>query len=297
MNIELLQKLVHEGESHYLEFKKTTSQLKPAFETVCAFLNAKGGYVLIGVKDNGEILGQNVTDNTKQELANEIKKIEPHAQIEIYYIPIGNNHQVITLEVPPGKHVPYAYDGRPYERSQTSTERMTQHRYEQLIIQRGHLNHNWEEFLTDEYSIDDLDQEEIRNTIEEGINTNRISAEASHYGVEQILENFKLIQDGKLTNAAVVLFAKNSEKIFSRCEIKMARFRGRDKLEGFIDNQWERGNVFQLITLAHHFASRHLPIASFFEPGKIQRIDQPAVPQLALREALTNAFCHQLCQA
>lgn len=33
--------------------------------------------------------------------------------------------------------------------------------------------------------------------------------------------------------------------------------------------------------------------ASFFEPGKIQRIDQPAVPQLAIREALTNAFCHR----
>ncbi len=27
--------------------------------------------------------------------------------------------------------------------------------------------------------------------------------------------------------------------------------------------------------------------------GKLQRIDEPAVPQLALREALINAFCHK----
>ena len=138
-----------------------------------------------------------------------------------------------------------------------------------------------------------MDHDEIRKTIDEGIHKNRISPEATNYSVEQILKNLKLIKENKLTNAAVVLFAKDSEKIFSRCEIKMARFRGRDKLEGFIDNQWERGNAFQLIALAHHFTSRHLPIASFFEAGKIQRIDQPAVPQLALREALTNAFCHR----
>ena len=293
MNIDQLRELINRGESDHLEFKKSTSQLKAAFETICAFLNNKGGILLLGVKDNGQLIGQNVTDNTKQELAREIKKIEPKAQIEIAYVPINDSNQVIVIEVPSGKHIPYIYDGRSFERNQSTTERMTQHHYEQLIIKRNYLNHNWEEFLTNEYGIDDLDSQEIKNTVEDGIKKNRISPETATYSIEQILNNFKLIKDGQLTNAAVVLFAKNPEKIFSRCAIKMARFRGRDKLEGFIDNQWEHGNAFQLISLAHHFANRHLPIASFFESGKIERIDQPAVPQLALREALTNAFCHR----
>jgi ATP-dependent DNA helicase RecG len=293
MNFEQLQLLARQGESQRLEFKKSTAQIKPAFETLCAFLNNKGGIILFGVKDSGELIGQSVTDHTKQELANEIRKIEPHAQIEIHYVPIGDNNQIIVIEVPPGKHTPYAYDGRPFERNQSTTERMTQHRYEQLIIQRSHLNHNWEEFIADGFTLDDLDHEEIRNTVKEGINKNRISAEGIDYSIEQILTNFKLLKDHKLTNAAVILFAKDPEKIFSRCEIKLARFRGRDKLGDFIDNQWERGNAFQLITIAHRFALRHLPIASFFEPGNLSRIDQPAVPQLALREALINAFCHR----
>jgi ATP-dependent DNA helicase RecG len=38
---------------------------------------------------------------------------------------------------------------------------------------------------------------------------------------------------------------------------------------------------------------RHLPIASIFESDKWQRIDQPALPVLALREALINAICHR----
>jgi ATP-dependent DNA helicase RecG len=293
MNIDQLRQLVNKGESDHLEFKISTSQLKSGFETVCAFLNLKGGFVIFGVKNNGELIGQNVSDNTKQELANEIRKIEPNVFIDIHYLHLNNEKQIIVLEVPEGKHVPYTYDGRSFERTTSTTSRMTQHRLEQMIIQRNYLNHDWEEHLTDEFIIDDLDHQEIMNTIKEGINKNRISPEAIDYSVEQILDNFKLIKDGRLTNAAVVLFAKNPEKIFSRCEIKMARFRGRTKVEGFIDNQWERGNAFQLITLAHHFANRHLPIAGYFVPGKLQRIDEPAVPQLALREALINAICHK----
>jgi len=293
MNMDQLKKLVLKGESDHLEFKSSTKQLKPAFETVCGFLNLKGGSIIFGVKNNGELIGQNVSDNTKQELANEIRKIEPNVSIDIHYLHLHDEQQIIVLEVPEGKHVPYTYDGRPFERTTSTTSRMTQHQYEQLIIKRNYLNHDWEEHLTNEYTIEDLDHQEIINTIQEGINKNRISPEAIDYSIEQILENFKLIKDGRLTNAAVVLYAKNPEKIFSRCEIKMARFRGRTKVEGFIDNQWERGNAFQLISLAHHFTHRHLPIASYFEPGKLQRIDQPAVPQLALREALINAFCHK----
>lgn len=75
--------------------------------------------------------------------------------------------------------------------------------------------------------------------------------------------------------------------------LRMARFRGVDKLGDFIDNQRVHGNAFQLIKAATDFAMRHLPIASYFKPDQMQRIDQPAVPALALREALINAISHR----
>jgi ATP-dependent DNA helicase RecG len=59
--------LVRQGESNVLEFKKTTGQLERAMESVCGFLNAQGGKVLIGVNDNGKITGQEVY-NTPQNL-------------------------------------------------------------------------------------------------------------------------------------------------------------------------------------------------------------------------------------
>lgn len=72
MDINDIKKLVGQKESHTLEFKKSTAQLKGAFETLCGFLNCQGGTVLIGLNDCGELLGQDISDTTKQEIAKEI---------------------------------------------------------------------------------------------------------------------------------------------------------------------------------------------------------------------------------
>lgn len=293
MDIDRIETLAQQGESLSREFKISTNQLQPALETVCAYLNGKGGTVLFGVKNNGQIIGQDVSDHTRQEIASGIKKIEPTAQIEVHYIPTKNRKFVISFEAANGKHAPYAYNGRPYERLESSTVLMSQHRYEQLLVQRGQLNYKWEEQPCEEYDLNSLDHDEIRRTIIEGIGQNRIGAEVLNYSTEDVLEKLKLIKNGKLTNAAVVLFGKELGHQYNHCMIRLARFRGTDKLGDFIDNQRAYGNAFRILSAANDFALRHLPIASFFIEGKMQRIDQPAVPALALREALINSISHR----
>lgn len=55
---EQLLRLMAAGESATLEFKQARQALnKDVFESVCAFLNRKGGHLILGVKDNGEIQG------------------------------------------------------------------------------------------------------------------------------------------------------------------------------------------------------------------------------------------------
>lgn len=295
MDLEHIKKLAKMGESHALEFKTSTSQLSGACETACAFLNAKGGSVLIGVKNNGQMIGQHVTDNTKQEIARELKKIEPpaHEQIESDYVPLGDGKFIIVIQVAAGQHAPYTYDGRPYVRVESSTGVMPQHLYEQLLVRRGHLDHSWEDQLAKNYEIDSLDHDEILRTIKTGVDTGRIGIEVLDYDISHILDHFKLINDNNLINAAVVLYAKDVKPNYSQCMIRLARFKGVDNLGDFIDNQRVYGNAFRIITAAMEFAQRYLPIASFFEAGKIERIDQPAVPPLALREALINSITHR----
>ncbi|MCE3237279.1 MAG: putative transcriptional regulator [Gammaproteobacteria bacterium] len=293
VDINQVMALIQKGESHHLEFKKSTAQLKAAFETVCAFLNGQGGIVLIGVSDNGQVGGQEVTDNTRQEIAREISKIEPAARIEIFYLSVNHKKYVIAIEVISNNHAPYTYDGCAFERNQSTTYRMTQHRYEQLLVERGQLNHSWEESIATSYAIEDLDFDEIRLAVKQGIAAGRVPAIADNETIEGVLKSWNLIENGRINNAAVVLFAKNILPRYPQCHLKLGRFRGTDMLGDFIDNKEFFGNAFRMLAEANSFITRHLPIASFFEQDRFERIDKPALPTLAVREALVNAICHR----
>ena len=122
---------------------------------------------------------------------------------------------------------------------------------------------------------------------------NRIPGSAINESVVQVLKRLKLVQDGKPKRAAIVLFAKTESLDLPQCMIKMARFKGADKLGEFLDNQRVDGNAFKIFEAADDFLRRHLPIAGFFNPNQYQRIDKPALPVLAVREAIINAICHK----
>lgn len=293
MKLTELESIVKSGESHTLEFKKSTAQLSPGLETICAFLNNQGGTVLIGVTTKGDIIGQDVSDKTKQSIANELAKLEPPIQIDVQYVPLLGGKLVIVLQTKSGQHAPYVYDGRPYYREQSVTKLMPQHLYEQLLVKRGQLNHSWEEFTAVNYSIESLDHEEIRRTVKDGIDKNRIPIEVLTYSADEILRVLGLLKDGCVTNAAAVLYAKDLSSDYPQCLIRLARFRGTDKLADFMDNQRVNGNAFKIISEANNFLMRHLPIASFFEPNRFERIDKPMLPVLAVREALVNAISHR----
>ena len=50
--VETINNLIIQGEGLHIEFKQSHDSLsRSAFETICAFLNRKGGHILLGVKD------------------------------------------------------------------------------------------------------------------------------------------------------------------------------------------------------------------------------------------------------
>lgn len=72
-----IQELIKKDETRTLELKKSTGELKDAMHTVCAFLNTSGGRVLLSITSASlQVIGQQVTDNTRREIARELTKIE-----------------------------------------------------------------------------------------------------------------------------------------------------------------------------------------------------------------------------
>jgi len=104
-----------------------------------------------------------------------------------------------------------------------------------------------------------------------------------------------LIRDGKLLNAAVALYGKSNQlkTLYPQMGMRLARFRGKNRLADFADNRQYWGHAFALLRRAESFLMDHVPIAGRVVPGKMVREDQPWYPPRATREALANALCHR----
>ena len=66
--------LIAKGEGQRIEFKKSFAEENDAIITLCAFAHSKGGTVLFGINDYGEIIGCQLGRNTLENFANNIQR-------------------------------------------------------------------------------------------------------------------------------------------------------------------------------------------------------------------------------
>ncbi len=156
-----LQRLVAAGESKTLELKRSTGELREAMQTICAFANGEGGSVVIGAKPDGQLVGQQVSEQTLHELAAARERFEPPLVFDVELIDVGTDRRVLVLKVRgTTDSVPFAYDGRAFERFGNTTWKMTQVRYEALLQSRAHSRRRWENQEADELTLRDIDRQE-----------------------------------------------------------------------------------------------------------------------------------------
>ena len=222
-----------------------------------------------------------------------LDRFEPPAPVEVEYVALReSDRQIIVLDAPVESDArPFTFGGRPYQRVETTTSVMPQERYEALLLERAHARRRWENQPAVDVGLDRLDHEEILRTVRLGIQAGRLP-EGTGTEVGEILDRLKLRSEERILDAAVVLFATDPLPDYPQCKLRLARFKGTDKSE-FLDNRQVHGHAFHLLQEGMDFLLRHLPIAGRFEPGRVERIDEPLFPVAALREALVNALCHR----
>jgi ATP-dependent DNA helicase RecG len=110
--------------------------------------------------------------------------------------------------------------------------------------------------------------------------------------VEDFLTYYGLYRDGNLTNATVVLFAKEPTRYLPQCRVRLTVFRGSKSSDTFVNDRFFEGNLFQNVDAIIQFCDINIAISSKFSEKKWHREDA-AFPKLALREGLMNAFIHR----
>jgi ATP-dependent DNA helicase RecG len=256
-------------------------------------LNNRGGRVLFGIAPDRKVVGQQVSDHTVEEVAQEIKEIDPPVFPNIDRTDVGRGREVLTVTVTQGHCRPYSYKGHAYKRVGNTTQAMSRDEYNRLLLERLHGEERWENRTVADWTVDDLEVGQITRTIDEAIRRGRAEDPGTR-DPELLLRGLGLLCNHEVLRAAAVLFGKAErlETSFPQCMLRVARFRGIDKTE-FLDNRQFHGNAFDLLLRAERFVRENLPVSGRVVPNLFERKDDPLYPPVALREALANAFCHR----
>ena len=152
---------------------------------------------------------------------------------------------------------------------------------------------HFEDEINRDASIEDLDEELISKYKEK--------LDASHLPTEQVLKARAFIksQDGNnyLTNAAVLLFAKNISQFYPNCRVRFVRYDGNSAQVGtrmnIIKDKNIECNILKLIDETRLFISSQLREFTALDPltGKFKTV--PEYPEFSLLEGIVNAVTHR----
>ncbi len=109
-----LKNLIQTGESNFLEFKHSVASPKKIAREMAAFANTKGGTLLIGVEDNGEIIG--VESYYEEEFWLNQAALEeciPPLSITIELVNTGER-DVLMVKVPEAQEKPIYVKGKKF---------------------------------------------------------------------------------------------------------------------------------------------------------------------------------------
>ncbi len=276
------------SESETVEFKKSTGEHKEALQTIGAMLNKHGrGELYFGVKDNGKVIGQDVTDATIRQIASWISdKIEPSISPTIERL-TGDGGEAYIRVAFSGMDAPYSADGRYFTRVGTSNKQMAASELTAIIIERDRARNPWDS-LPSGRPVEDVDETAVREFIEMGKAAGRIGDGPTD--AASVLKRLGMVgPNGTLTNAGAVMFC-HAPIQYPR--MKLGLLAGNDKLDIF-DLQQEGLPLIQLLKKAEFFVISNIRRRFVFgEPG-MQRLEIPEIPREAVREAIANALCHR----
>lgn len=282
--------LIASGESDTVEFKKSTSALREAIETICAFANHRGGYLFFGVDDDGHIIGQQVTDDTLKNIANAVKlNTDPKLYPTIAKIKLkGKDCIQVTVEESPFK--PHLAYGRALLRVGGTNQRLDRDRYEYLLQQK--LNgYGFDYQIQTDATIDDINTDAVYEFLEIA-NSVRDLNQSLLLPADIILQKLDLMTSAGLTRAALLLFGKRPEKFFlGHFEIKCGKFLDDVGYDEVINEKEYRGDLIANFYGALDFLLESIPKSS--KKIDLQRTEMWEFPAGVLREALVNMIVHR----
>ncbi|PYC19447.1 Fic family protein [Pseudomonas mosselii] len=294
MKAEELARLLALGEGQTIEFKATANAAVVG-RHVCAFLNSGGGYLVLGVGANGELVGVKHNDDRRALLKLEqqvVQGLAPAALVSFEAQQVAGK-TLWVVEVPAGRDVPYSYRDEVLIREGELTRHADVATLRDMILRRQVEPERWERRFSDADPDDDLDQAEIVRAIQRVKSSLHAHWNESEINVEQALERWGVMRYGRLTNGGDVLFARSPALRHPQVRVRCAAYSSEKTDDKYGDFKSFEGPLVAVLENVFAFVRRNTSSLSQFNSESLVRQDRGIYPDSALREALVNAFAHR----
>ena len=283
-----LLKLISRGENEGLEFKESLRLKEEICQAVSAFSNANGGSILVGVANDGKVIGVDIGRNTIEELANYIKRNTDPAIFPSVKILDVEGKEIIGIEVKESAEKPVFFKNHAYKRVGKTNQRISSSEIRKLAKESG-VKVYWDERVSEDASLEDIEEEKVRLFLKRARFERRLEI-SPDISVKDALERLNLIKNNKLTSAAILLFGKEPQKFFLQTKLRCALYKGTTPIT-FIDLKIIEGNIIDQVEAAENFVLSHIKKAAKIVGFERQEVWE--YPINALREAIVNAICHR----
>lgn len=282
-----LENIVARHEMQCLELKESFSV--ESIETACAFANAQGGYIIIGVDDKGAPSKHELRIEALRDYENKISTAtEPSVAVDAEKI-LFQGRDVAVLKVMENPLKPVAHKGRCFIRKGSVNHQMTP-----AEIAECHLKStggSMDAVFVPGATKDDLNLDAVRRYMRKSVEKGRRAYAEDEDPWEVLLKLEWVKSETEITRAAYLLFAKDPQCKFSQAIVHAGAF----KADGAIiyDSHDSKGNIQDQVDDALAFIKKSIHCALIITPGKAEHDSVWDYPLNAVRETLANAICHR----
>lgn len=271
-----LKFLISQGEGYNLEFKESFSDSMA--KDICAFANANGGKILLGMSDEGQIKGIRATNRLSSQIYDMTRNLDPKIEISLEKI----TPQIIIISVPEGADKPYSVKGKFYLRYGPNSQQLKRDEIREFFQKEGLV-------LFDEkpnYGFN-LKKDFNKGAFHTFLKLAKITPILE---TKKILDNLSLFKGKLIKNAGVLLFCRKITKFSQNATITCVLFQGKDKYK-ILDRKEFDEDLYSNYQSVFNYLQSKLNTEYIIRGGP--REERLELPESALREALLNAIAHR----
>lgn len=308
MNRVELMEMIRNRENSGVEFKRDDVHPQSLAKDIASLANLKGGHILLGVEDDGNVTGltrQDIEEWVMNICSNDIyPPLIPYFEVSLW----GDDKKIGVITIPE-----YSPD-KPYKALQGSrwvtfvrvgsTTREARREEEQRLYQAsGVLRYDIKPVPGS--SLKDLNINRLINYFTDIRRQNCPETENSEQWETLLINTEIMIESyGKAipTVGGILLFGRNPNRYLPQAGISAVAYPGKGKDYTAVERELVRGPIVArfkeeeivdtgLVERAIEFVRRNTGSSAYLVEGR--RIDKPTYPEEVIRETIVNAIAHR----